>query len=395
MFSSFTSRLTREVQTLKLVLDTHDSMRDLIFRAETTPDGTDEPTARPDSDTERAVGGIRKTAPSKLPWQVYDHCAAFTRLYAVYEQFIDDLVREYLRMLPKLYSRYEELPARVTTQHRVGIGQILFKLGKDGPYKELEERTVIKDLAHGLLGNSDYILLPDAFLIDPQNYRAEALIKLFSYVGFEDCWAWIEKHPLVVAFMQGRRDPENETPKTLLRDFVENRNLASHTLIGGTVATEEIKSIADFVLVLGDVLAQLVMKQVVQRKKAIGEAAAVGAVLHKFSDQIVGVKMSAGRIAVGDTLAVVQKRTCYNAAVSSIRIQQATHERLDVREGEEIGLRLTAPAGDGAQLLRLVPESQPLPAVTLEPLSPDDFPVEAEESTGVDIDSQAGTQSVT
>ncbi len=340
-----------------------------------------------DAPTDERIIRVRRSAPPRPAWQVYDHCAAFTRLYAVFEAFVEDLASDYLRILPELYSRYEDLPASVTTQHRVGIGQILLKLGKDGPYKELAERDIVQGLAHGLSGNPNYSLLRDAFLIDPQNYRAEMVVKVFSYLGFEDCWPWVEKHPLMKAFMRDRRDV-NETPKTLLHDFVSYRNKASHTVVGDIVAIEEIKSISDFVVVLSETLAQLVMKQVMHRKIALGQATPVGLVVHRFSERIVGARMSAGSLATGDDLVIVQKQGCFKATVLSIQVGQNPYERIEVPDGQELGIRLSERVNEGAELMRLQPAQPVGPTEVLpEPISPD-LPIEAD-SIVVDGDGRA------
>jgi len=378
MFSSFTTRLRAEVDTIKLVLDAHDTLRALVYPREPTKllstASTEPPEELSATNSDKHLDEIRYSGLSKSSWQVYDHCAAFTRLYAVYEQFVEDLASDYLRVLPDLYKKYVDLPPNVQKQHRIGIGQILMKLGKDGPYKELDEGGVIKGWSDGLAGNEHYTLLSDAFLIDPQNYRAEILAGLFRYLGIEDCWPWIEKHPLVLEFMARERDP-NETPKTLLHEFVEYRNKASHTTVGDIVATEEIKSIADYVAVLGEALSQLVMKRVVQQKAVLGEAVRVGSVLNRFSDLIVGARMARGAVAVGDELVVIQKHSCYKAAVVSIQIEQAPYERLDVEEGREIGLRLSTKANKGAELMRIAAPAVPLGTIP-EPISPDDYPIQ-------------------
>lgn len=381
MFSSFTSRLQEQVNTIKAVLDTHDRLRSIIFRNAEPPKSPQ--TAgehRAEQEVEQAIDAVKRSAPSKPAWQIYDHCAAFTRLYAVYEQFVENLASEYLRMLPRLYVRYEDLPPTVTTQHRVGVAQILQKIGKDGPFKDLEERSIIRDLAHGLLGNPNYTLLRNAFLIDPQNYRSEIVNKLFSYLGFANSWVWVEKHPSMTAFMQSRRDP-NETAATLLHDFVEYRNEASHTLVDDIVATEEIKSIADFVVVLSEALSQLVMKNVVQRRNELGEVSTIGVVVHKFSDRIVGARMSAGTVSIGTPLVVMQKQACFKTRIESIKILQKTYDHLEVEEDQEIGLGLTDIANEGARLLRLPPDEQPSPTPIIESLSPDDFPTQPENPT--------------
>jgi hypothetical protein len=382
MFSGITAHLRIEIETLKRVLDTHDKFRTLLFQQ---PDGatvvlTGEPVKNAEIESgERpgdriAIEQIRTEAPGKSSWQVYDHCAAFTRLYAVYEHFIEELVSEYLSILPTLYPRYEDLPTGVSRQHRIGVGQILLKFGKDGPYKEFQEQQIIEGLFHGLSGQTVYTLLADAFFIDPQNYRADAVVKLFSYVGLQDCWPWVEKHPVVRAFMLQARDT-NETPKTLLHDFIEYRNKASHTNVVDIVALEEIKSIADFLLAFSEALEQLLTKQVVQRKSTLGELLEVGIVLHKFSGNIIGARMLGGHIAIGEELIVVEKNACFLAKILSIKVHAATYETLQVIDGQEVGIKFNVEIREGAQLVRLRPHEQsalPLVEPPPEAISPDE-----------------------
>jgi hypothetical protein len=212
------------------------------------------------------------------------------------------------------------------------------------------------------------------------------VVKVSSYLGFEDCWPWVEKHPLMKAFMRDRRDV-NETPKTLLHDFVSYRNKASHTVVGDIVAIEEIKSISDFVVVLSETLAQLVMKQVMHRKIALGQATPVGLVVHRFSERIVGARMSAGSLATGDDLVIVQKQGCFKATVLSIQVGQNPYERIEVPDGQELGIRLSERVNEGAELMRLQPAQPVGPTEVLpEPISPD-LPIEAD-SIVVDGDGQ-------
>jgi len=366
MFSIFTARLRAEIETVKQVREAHDRFRELVFSSPSASHEPDHTGSRNESAAthiatdqrqeneglQKQLEDIRRQVPSNSSWQVYDHCAAFTRLYAVYEQFIEELISDYLRILPELHEKYEDLPEGITKQHRIGTGQILLKLGKDGPYKHLAEKRVISDLAQALVGDVNYRLLRDAFLTDPQNYRAEVLGKLFGYVGIENCWAWVEKHPLVVTFMDRERD-QTETPATVLNEFVEYRNKAAHTNVLETVATEEVRSTADCVMVICEALAQLVMKQVVRRREQLGQMSIAGEVVHKFSDRIIGASMRAGNVFVGGEMVAVQKYACYKVQVRSIQIGDVPYERLDVNDGQEIGLGLDLAVKQGALLMSL------------------------------------------
>jgi hypothetical protein len=402
MFSIFTSRLRAEIETVKRVREAHDHFRQLVFPSpsvfreedqapangtELAETATATEVGQQNGQLQKQLEEIRSEAPSNSSWQVYDHCAAFTRLYAVYEEFIEELISDYLRILPELYEKHEDLPEGITKQHRIGTGQILLKMGKDGPYKHLNEKQVIADLAQALVGDVNYKLLRDAFLIDPQNYRAEVLGRLFGYLGIGNCWAWIEKHPLVVAYMDRERDP-TETAATVLNEFVEYRNKAAHTNVVEIVATEEVKSIADCIMVICEALAQLVMKQVIRRRELLGQTSVVGNVVHEFSDCIVGVRMRAGTVIVGDEVVAQQKHACYKVTVRSIQIEDVPYERLDVIDDQEIGLRLDVATKEGALLIRLPasPTSVPVDRPQ-EPSSPDVFPSNEPEAAPTDIDS--------
>jgi hypothetical protein len=144
----------------------------------------------------------------------------------------------------------------------------------------------------------------------------------------------------------------------VLNEFVEYRNKAAHTNILETVATDEVKSIADCLMVSCEALAQLVMKQVVRRQEQLGRVSLAGSVIHRFSGLIIGASMHPGRIAVGGELVVVQKYACYKVRIESIQIRDLAHEQLDVCDGQEIGLRLNLPVSRGALLMRL-PDAPP------------------------------------
>lgn len=170
MFDSLTERFQQDLTAFKIILDAHDRARDLF----------EEPLVEPDR-----WAAVRATNLSKTTWHVYDHCAAFTRLYAIYATYVDDLVEEFLKLLPRLYATYDLLPPSVTVQHRNGLSAILGKLGPVGPYRHLNEIDIVTALHNGLTGVTPYKLITEAFYPDRQNYRLDVLARMLSYLGID------------------------------------------------------------------------------------------------------------------------------------------------------------------------------------------------------------------
>ena len=145
MFLHLTSRLRGEVATVQKALVMADGVRNLLTNLRASLLAVPPELSEGADDKSRAEYGLATLLPqepSKRDWQIYDHCAALTRLYSVYEQFIGELVGEYVRLLPKLYVKYSDLPACVANQHRIGIGHILLNIGEKGPYKDLDEDLI-------------------------------------------------------------------------------------------------------------------------------------------------------------------------------------------------------------------------------------------------------------
>jgi hypothetical protein len=277
MFAHLTSQLSSELRTVRKVLSISDRLRDLLItqRAPLSKLPAELPNEA-DENVKAAheLSRLIPEAPERLDWQIYDHCAALTRIYAAYERFVSDLVAEYLGLLPRLYAMYSDLPPSITRQHRLGIGHILQKMSDKGPYKKLEEHVVVGQLATGLSGAQGYNLVLDAFFIDRQNLRFRTLTNLFALLGFKSCDNYINKHPTLTEFMRQERAEGSSTEKEL-QDFVEYRNEAAHRNVENLLSKDQIGAISRFIDALGITLADMVEETVLERHMTLGHYSAV------------------------------------------------------------------------------------------------------------------------
>src|SRR4051794_39207887 len=99
MFSSPINRLRDEVNALKSVLATSEHLRKLLFPVTLVPPPVNSTTTTTTTQPPILVVPPETVDPglTRLDWQMFDHCAAFTRLYAIYEQFVTNLISDYLR----------------------------------------------------------------------------------------------------------------------------------------------------------------------------------------------------------------------------------------------------------------------------------------------------------
>jgi hypothetical protein len=358
MFAHLTSQLESEVQTALQVLAINEAMRDLLISQHEFLSTLGSQLSAVTDETVRTVhmlGSLVPDIPGKLDWQVYDHCAAVTRIYAVYERFVSDLVGEYVLMLPKLYGKYSDLPPPVSKQHRRGIGHILLRLGETGLYKNIEEEVVVAQLAAGLSGAAGYTLLTEAFFIDRQNLRLEALLRLFGSLGCENAGQFIESHPAILDFMSKERT-EGSSAEKELQTFIGYRNEAAHKKVENLLSKDETGAVGRFICALGYTLADLVKYEIYRRHVELKHYSVVCKIVetHYGGKIVVGIPDSGVNLKVGDEIIVWGEKVCRPATIESIQLEGTDIAETTGDGAREIGLRLSAKAPKVGELRRLI-----------------------------------------
>lgn len=196
-------------------------------------------------ETELFLNKLLQDIPKAREWRIYEHCAVVTRLYAIYESFVEELIRDWLILLPEIYPRYLDLEETIRNNHQIGVGKILTELKKN-KYEHLSLEKVMQGLFYGNTGEKEYELLPDAFLIHEQNLRREPLERLFANAGISNAWAWVEKHRAIKYFLEEIRGNQN-TADGVLNEFISYRNDAAHGFPDGVLGASALLELCDFV----------------------------------------------------------------------------------------------------------------------------------------------------
>jgi hypothetical protein len=308
------------------------------------------PDAPPESDNMREVNQMIQTM-GKQQWQRYNYCAALTRLYVVYEEFVENLIDEWLGSLPAIMA-YSDLGDRIQNTHREGVGRLLLELKKKR-FQHLNVENVVRSLFNGLSGHSNYELIPEAFLLHEQNLRKEVLDKLFADAGIEKAWAWVEKHREVTGFFHEFLG-NAMTAEAQLNELIDYRNEAAHkVIIDETISSELLLNLCDFIKAICQALSELVTYHILLCKTYNGQAREIGQINRWFDKkQAARARIQPGNLAVGGTVFLVNENAyyCCVGKVESIFLNEESRETVELDSETEIGLKFDVPAKKGLRL---------------------------------------------
>jgi hypothetical protein len=270
MFPDLVKTVISDADTVISVLLTNDRFRTMFLDEESQ--------LREELIKIREIALLIEGTPNEVAWRVYDHCSTVTRLYAVYEKFVKSLITNWLEILPACVVEYKDLEERIRESHRIGTGRLLVDLSKNR-FKHLPLKRVVSSLFSGVNEDSEYDLIPDAFLLHEQNLRKDELNKLICNAGIDNAWSWIQNHREVKQYISDDKKAESELDQLILF-----RNQAAH----GAIEVDEILGVgslvelAEFIKVLCISLEELFAFHVIEKKAAIKEFTCIGSITEWF-----------------------------------------------------------------------------------------------------------------
>ncbi len=293
-------------------------------------------------------------APDRVEWRILDHCAAVTRIYAIYEQFIHEMVREHLTLL-QARIKYAELPQAVRTSYRAGVAKIIDKI--DGPrFGEIDLSSLVKGYSDALVGES-YSLEPRAMLMQEQNLRLPELQRFLAACGVEGVNYWIDRHRSVKAFFEvGGRT--SESAQSEMAELIKYRNDAAHGSIDITdiLHVNGLIEFCDFVQAICDSVAELMQLAGLRLLEAQQQVHVGGKVTESLKGGLVAIGTMGGAFRVGETVYLCGRDYCLERSILSLQLENVDHISIDLDPAAVLGMRLNAPGRKGAVLKRLVQE---------------------------------------
>ena len=329
MFSALVSSLKNEIEIVRQALRINELLRSTFSNPSLNAANIDP-----------LLVSIQKTLPDTTDWRIYDHCASITRLYSIYEGFVDGLLTNWLTLIPDLFQDYAQLDNSIKKRHLQGVGQLLQDLDQRR-YVHIQPQEILQGLYYGVSGQRPYELFPKAFLKRSQNLRKEILEDMFSRSGIPNCWHWVETYQSIrdfITFVHGN----SNTAEAELQELLDYRNEASHNyLITSVLNTKAILEKADFLEAVCLALAELVTSRILEQQVQLAQASQVGTITEVFKRSgAVVARMNNVKLFVGQKLYISSPTTCHAVLVESIQINDVSVDNVAIDVNLEIGLKL-------------------------------------------------------
>jgi len=290
-----------------------------------------------------------ETAPDRLEWRIIDHCAAVTRIYAIYEQFSHEMIREHLNLLQSKIS-FSRLPASIQASYRLGIAKILEK--KEGPrFGDLNLGQLISGYNNALSGK-EYEIEPKAMLIQEQNLRLPELERVMSACGIHGVAAWIEQHRAVKAFFEsGGRLTASAASE--MAELIKYRNDAAH----GSIDISDILHLnilvefCEFIAVVCEALSERVQLVGLQSLEAHDHVRVNGKVTELLKEGAVSIGEMTGVFQVGSIVYLCGDSYCLERRVASLQLEGVSHDKVELSIATELGMMFDAPGKKNALVM--------------------------------------------
>lgn len=261
-----------------------------------------------------------------------------TRIYAVFESFVNKALSDYLDFLSSSMS-YKNLPAGIKDEYRIGISHVLSKLHHDR-FKSLIHETLI-DKYHKAINNfSNYQFVTQALIRHDANLKLEVISSLFSRLQLKEFDKWIENNYKIISLYEDG-DRIKERFDTELKKFIQDRNDSSHGLpenIGGETAILRYCALIEAAI---HAITSYLNKNIINLKVQCGAAFKVGVVTEVFLEaQAYVAKINSGAmIDIDNVFYFCEDYDFYAQSFSSIQINGTAYDNVIIKKDKfEVGL---------------------------------------------------------
>ena len=268
-----------------------------------------------------------KDAALRQKIKIFSVSSCVTRLYAVYENFIETGISDYLDSLPELV-KFETFPDEFKNEYRIGISHILNKIDH-GRYNHLNHENIVTWYYQAITDQPQYRFVTEAFKRHEQNLRLNIVEMLFNRIHLKDFKNWLSKHP-DISNLYSEKETIYEQLEAEIKNFVQLRNDASHGIMDTLEGDDNLNRLCDLIKTVIMVISSFLNKSLLEAMQKAGQIRRLGIVTESFGQNgaFIAKLENGAKIRVKDRIHFVYSNNCYSQVVDSIMVNDISVENV-------------------------------------------------------------------
>jgi hypothetical protein len=280
-----------------------------------------------------------KASDDRRQIKLYAVSSCVTRLYAIYESFVEKILSDFLDSIPEI-SSYASLPAKLKSNYRLGISHVLSKIDKER-YNHLTHESVVLWYHEALTNQPDYKFVTEALVRHDENLRLNVLENLLGAIQLPGIKDWLA-HNEAVSSLYTESESVFQQLDAELKTFVQIRNDAAHGVLDDLQGKENLERFCELMRSMVHAVSSFLHRSLLLQRANAGRARKIGEVtevFHKNSAFIAQIENTA-RLQRGMQIHVLGANYCFLGQIHSIRVNDLDVEDIvAAHTAFEVGLQ--------------------------------------------------------
>lgn len=268
-----------------------------------------------------------KASDARRRIKLYAVSSCVTRLYAIYENFVETILSDFLDSIPEI-SSYASLAAELKSDYRLGISHVLSKIDNER-YSHLTHESVVLWYHEALTNQPKYRFVTEALIRHEQNLRLNVLETLLGRIQLSGIRSWLANNEAVMA-LYTESESVFEQLDAELKTFVQIRNDAAHGVLDDLQGKDNLERFCELMRSLVLAISSFLHRSLLLLRVNVGRARKIGEVTEVFRKNGVFVAQieNAVRLHKGIQIHVLGTNYCFLQKIDSIRVNDLDVENV-------------------------------------------------------------------
>jgi len=275
--------------------------------------------------------------------KIFGYSSVIITMYGLLENYIENLIKEYLEYLSSCIPKYNDLPIAIKNNHYELSASLINNLLLPKYKDKITKEFIITNLysCGNCKGLKHYKINIDAFAQHSYNFKEQSINEFFKSVGLSNITSLIKSNVFFREYIEAE-DIEVENAFNILNDLAERRNRISHgTEENNILDLDELSRYANYIGYFANSLNSVLIEQALPFIIQDGDnVVQIGYPIAIFTDKIIGVNINNIKLSKGDTILFEKPEGRFGyGIIRSLQINRIDYDEIDPKgEDHQVGV---------------------------------------------------------